>query len=148
MALLLVVNLLANLFGNWVAFLAINSLTLTTRNIPALLLWDLRALSFVDNITLLGRNILTNLFLDSLALFIILSGALFFMDSLRNSSGNADTFQLWNIVALLILKGPSCIEGDTVCERQTLVQVSVRSDTSVLEHRHKRCREHCDIASW
>ena len=32
-ALLLVVNLLANLFGNWVAFLAINSLTLTTRNI-------------------------------------------------------------------------------------------------------------------
>merc|ERR1719447_1605077 len=127
MALLLVVNLLANLFGNWVAFLAINSLTLTTRNIPALLLWDLRALSFVDNITLLGRNILTNLFLDSLALFlidtttlifkrggallIILSGALFFMDSLRNSSGNADTFQLWNIVALLILNGAALLPG-------------------------------------
>ena len=32
-ALLLVMNLLADLFGNWVAFLAINSLTLTTRNI-------------------------------------------------------------------------------------------------------------------
>merc|ERR1712198_790018 len=42
-----------------------------TRNIPALLLWDLRALSFVDNITLLGRNILTNLILDSLAHFLI-----------------------------------------------------------------------------
>jgi len=142
-ALLLVMNLLADLFGNWVAFLAINSFTLTARNIPALLLWDLGALSFVDYITLLGRNILTNLFLDSLALFlidnlalgfsicsalllinrttlifkrgtallIILSGALFFMDSLRNSSWNADTFQLWNIVALLILNGAALLPG-------------------------------------
>ena len=32
-ALLLVMNLLADLFGNWVAFLAINGLTLTTRYI-------------------------------------------------------------------------------------------------------------------
>ena len=32
-ALLLVVNLLADLFSHWVAFLAIDSLTLTTRNI-------------------------------------------------------------------------------------------------------------------
>ena len=32
-ALLLVVNFLADLFGYWIAFLAIDSLTLTTRNI-------------------------------------------------------------------------------------------------------------------
>jgi len=142
-ALLLVMNLLTDLFSHWGAFLAINSFTLTARNIPALLLWDLGALSFVDYITLLGRNILTNLFLDSLALFlidnltlgfgicsalllinrttlifkrgtallIILSGALFFMDSLRNSPWNANTFQFWNIVALLILNGAALLPG-------------------------------------
>merc|ERR1719300_1411916 len=142
-ALLLVVNLLANLFSNWVAFLAINGLTLTTRYIPAFLLWDLGALSFIDYVTLLGWNILTNLFLDSLALFlvdnltlgfgicsafllinrttlifksgtallIILGGALFFMDSLRNSSWNANAFQFWNIVTLLILNGVALFPG-------------------------------------
>jgi len=142
-AMLLVMNLLTDLFSHMGAFLAINSFTLTARNIPALLLWDLRALSFVDYITLLGRNILTNLFLDSLALFlvdnltlgfgicsalllinrttlifkrgtallIILSGALFFMDSLRNSPWNADTFQLWNIVTLLILNVAALLPG-------------------------------------
>merc|ERR1719342_1189767 len=101
-----------------------------TGNIPAFLLWDLGALSFIDNAALLGRNVLTNLFLNSVALFlidnlalgfriccafllinwtalvfkrgtallVILRRALFFMDSLSNSSGHADTFQLWNIV--------------------------------------------------
>merc|ERR1719300_1134783 len=70
-ALLLVMNLLADLSSHWVAFLAINSLTLTTRYIPAFLLWDLGALSFIDYVTLFGWNILTNLFLDSLALFLV-----------------------------------------------------------------------------
>jgi len=33
------------------------------------------------------------------------------MDSLGNSSWNADTFQLWNIVALLILYGAALLSG-------------------------------------
>jgi len=142
-ALLLVVNLLADLFSHWVAFLAIDSLTLTTRNIPAFLLWDLGALSFIDDAALLGRNVLTNLFLNSVALFlidnlalcfsicsafllvnwtalvfkrgttllVIFGRALFFMDSLSDSSGHADTFQLWNIVTLLILNGAALLPG-------------------------------------
>merc|ERR1719342_1480924 len=68
-ALLLVVNFLADLFGDWIAFLTIDSLALTTGNIPAFLLWDLGALSFIDDAALLGRNVLTNLFLNSVALF-------------------------------------------------------------------------------
>ena len=35
------------------------------------MLWDLRALSVINNTTLLGRNVLTDLFLDSIALFFI-----------------------------------------------------------------------------
>merc|ERR1719342_1110818 len=114
-----------------------------TGNIPAFLLWDLGALSFIDNAALLGRNVLTNLFLNSVALFlidnlalcfriccafllinwtalifkrctallVILGRTLFFMDSLSNSSGHADTFQLWNIVTLLILNGAALLPG-------------------------------------
>ena len=110
---------------------------------PAFLLWDLGALSFIDDAALLGRNVLTNLFLNSVALFLIdnlalcfsiccafllinwaalvvkrgtallvvLGRALFFMDSLSNSSRHADTFQLWNIVTLLILYGAALLPG-------------------------------------
>merc|ERR1719342_325946 len=114
-----------------------------TGNIPAFLFWDLGALSFIDDAALLGRNVLTNLFLNSVALFlidnlalcfsiccafllinwtalvfkrgtaflVILRRALFFMDSLSNSSGHADTFQLWNIVTLLVLNGAALLPG-------------------------------------
>merc|ERR1719300_1526748 len=61
------------------------------------------ALLLIDRTTLIFKR--------GAALLIILSGALFFMDSLRNSSGNADTFQLWNIVALLILNGAALLPG-------------------------------------
>merc|ERR1719300_2299248 len=142
-ALLLVVNFLADLFSHWIAFLAIDSLTLTTRNIPAFLLRDLGALSFIDDAALLGRNVFTNLFLNSVALLlidtlalcfsicrafllinwttlvfkrstsllVIFGRALFFMDSLSDGSGHADTFQLRNIVALLILHGAALLSG-------------------------------------
>merc|ERR1719309_1655235 len=65
---LVVVNLLADLFGHRVALLAINSLALATWNIPAFLLRNLRALSIRDHTTLLGGDVLTNLVLNSVTL--------------------------------------------------------------------------------
>merc|ERR1719516_447222 len=68
---LFVVNFLADLLGHGVTFLAIDSLTLATRNIPALLFRDFRALSVTDNTTLLRWNILADLILNSGALLLI-----------------------------------------------------------------------------
>merc|ERR1712098_224414 len=142
-ALLRVTNFLTDLSGNRVAFSSINCLTLAARHIPAFLLWNLGALSVTDNTALLRRDVLTDLFLDSVTLLLIdnlalcfsigsallfvnraafvfersatllayFGRAFFFMDSLGDSSWNIDTFQLRDIVALLILHGATLFPG-------------------------------------
>merc|ERR1719308_46235 len=105
MALFGVANLLANLFGHWVAlpsikslaFLAIDSLALTTIHIPAFLFWDFGALPVTDNTTLLGRNILTDLILDSLTLLLV--------DNLALSFSSSCTFLFINRIALVLIRG-------------------------------------------
>merc|ERR1712098_74094 len=77
-ALLRVTNFLTDLSGNRVAFSSINCLTLAARHIPAFLLWNLGALSVTDNTALLRRDVLTDLFLDSVALLLIDNLALCF----------------------------------------------------------------------
>ena len=150
-------SLLADLSLDWVTLLAIDSFALLTRNILkgkikfrrdknktdkkiryhlAFLLWNLGALSVIDDATLLGGNILANLILDSATfllvddltlslsscgtllflnrtalvlisvgtLLVIFGGTFLFVDSLLNGSWHTDTFQLGNVVALLVLE--------------------------------------------
>jgi len=104
-ALLGVSNLLTDLFGHWVAlpsinsfaFLAIDSLALTTIHIPAFLLWNLGALPVTDNTTLLGRNILTDLILNGLTLLLI--------DNLALSFSSSRAFLFVNRIALVLIGG-------------------------------------------
>jgi len=100
-ALLLVVNLLTNLLGNWVAFLSIDSLALTAWNIPAFLLWHLRALPITNNTTLLGRHVLTDLILNGLALLLV--------DNLTLSFSSGSTFLLIDRTALVFKRGATLL---------------------------------------
>ena len=65
------------------------------------MLWDLGALSFIDYVTLLGRNILTNLFLDSLALFLV--------DNLTLGFGICSALLLINRTTLIFKRGAALL---------------------------------------
>jgi len=79
MAFLLIPNLLAYLLVDGIAFLLVRSLTFifvscitfTLILSRADLLWNLMTLSFIDNLTVLIRNIFTDLFLHVLAFLLV-----------------------------------------------------------------------------
>merc|ERR1719342_198851 len=79
MAFLFISNLLTNPLVDSVAFLSICGVTLllvrgvafTSILSPALFLWDLVALSVVDNLTILVRNIFADLVMDILAFLLV-----------------------------------------------------------------------------
>ena len=107
------------LLGNLVTLSVIDNSALLGGNILTDLVLDSVASPLIDHITLSnsvgGALLLHDRFtlglIPGAALLIILCGAFLFMDSLLDSSGHIDTFQLWYIVADLILFSVALLPG-------------------------------------
>merc|ERR1719342_956596 len=138
-----IVGISTDLLGNWLAFLFVNSLTVTVWNFLAIPLWNLVTFFLLNDMTFLGRNMITYLFIYELAvlfsddltscfraknalflmaltanflescvtLLIVFSLAILLMDCFVNSPRNADTQELWDVVALFILDFVTSFSG-------------------------------------
>merc|ERR1719462_629302 len=102
-ALLLVVDLLADLSCYGITFLAIDSFAFLAVDSLTLLLVDYLTLSLSPRCALLFLNWVTSILESVATLLVVFSRAFLLMNSLSDSSWNADTLQLRDVVTLLIL---------------------------------------------